>query len=143
MLQAVYNWTYTKVYETDNIQSAHTGLINLAKKLGYKANDDGLCYGVTLRCLEAYLLGLQDNFIKRINKIINEEEVDLKIQEVQEKVKWREDLSQHGVELLEIRPFFDSLFLYHLPHDYTDILKQNFWQSKIDQISLFAGSEDI
>jgi len=94
--------------------SVHQSLINLAIKLGYTQDDEGLCRGITLRCLEAYQLGEQDKFIKRINKIINIDNLDILIREAQEKVKQQEALSPHDLELLEILSFYDSLFLFSL-----------------------------
>jgi ankyrin repeat protein len=123
--------------------SAHRALITLAKKLGYIQDDEGLCHGVTLRCLEAYHLGEQDKFIHRINKIRDIENLDVLIHKAQEKVKQHKTLTPHELELLEIPPFYDSLFLYHNPGLYHDVFNKTLDQINTDETSYLAGSEAI
>ena len=55
---------------------SHLELINLMKKLGYPADDDGVCVGVAYLATQAMLLGQADRFNERlrlISEIINSE----------------------------------------------------------------------
>ncbi|MDF1827557.1 MAG: hypothetical protein P1U39_04710 [Legionellaceae bacterium] len=123
--------------------SAHQALVTLAKKLGYTEDERGLCHGTTLRCLEAYLLGEQDTFIARINKINNTNNLDGLIRNVQEKVKRHEGLTDDERELLDILAFYDSLFLYHAPSFHQKLFNQSLSQSHVDEVSHLASSERI
>jgi len=123
--------------------SAHRALITLANKLGYTEDEGGLCHGMTLRCLEAYLLDEQDAFITRINTINNTDNLDGLICGVQEKVKRHEILTDDEPELLDIPAFYDSLFLYQKPRQYQKLFNQSLFQFHIDEISHLAGSKRI
>ena len=125
------------------MRSAHKSLITLAKKLGYTEDVPGLCHGTTLRCLEAYLLGEQDVFIKRVNAINATYNLDGLILEVQEKVKRHEDLTDDEKDLLDILAFYDSIFLYQEPDNYPRLFNQSLYQSDVDEISHLASSERI
>lgn len=48
---------------------SHTNLINVMQDLGYKGSKEGICAGITYMWLQAYLLGDEDKYIKRLNLI--------------------------------------------------------------------------
>lgn len=125
------------------MQSAHDTLINLFKELGYKKDTQGLCHGTTVRLLEAHILGEQNKFIERINKIINTENLEVLIKDAQEKVKKHQTLTKNEVEILAILPFFDSLSLYQTPNEFYQIFGEQLSQNKIEEIAKFANSEKI
>ncbi|MCH9756097.1 MAG: ankyrin repeat domain-containing protein [Gammaproteobacteria bacterium] len=121
----------------------HKALVTLAKKLGYTDDEQGLCHGATLRCLEAYLLGEQDKFSRRIYKITQTDNLDKLIHQTQEKVKQHQPLTPDDLEHLEIRAFYDSLILYQEPYLQRDIFNNSFDQNNMTEVSQLASSEEI
>ena len=123
--------------------NVHEKLIQLGIKLGYVQQSAGLCHGTTLRCLEAYLLGEQDKFINRINKIASIDNLDELIHQTQEKVKKHEPLTIDDLMHLEILAFYDSLMLYHAPSKNQELFNDSLSQSHIDKVSQLAASDVI
>ena len=124
--------------------NAHRALISLGKKLGYTDKDTGLCYGTTLRFLEACLLGEQEKFIRRMNTIAKTDGLDVLITQAKEKVKQHQALTPYDLDLLDVLSFYDSLFLYHTPAEYAQVFNEkNLRQMDIDNISRLACSDRI
>jgi len=123
--------------------SEHQALIKLGKKLGYPLDEKGLCHGTSLRCLEACLSNEQDAFINRINTIAQTDNLAELIHHAQEKVKNHEALTPDALKYLEILAFYDSLILYHYPHEHHKLFHEALTQDNSDQISHLAASDVI
>jgi hypothetical protein len=117
----------------------HRNLIDCAKKLGYSPNDEGICYGFSMRWIEASILGVQDKFYKRLQKIYKLNKLlssGCPIDKIQYSPIWKN-------QLLDIRAFFDSLMLYQSPAHYPEVLGQELAQDDVADVSKIASSEAI
>ncbi len=110
--------------------TAHRALVKLSIKFGYsKADEGGLCHGVTQKWEEAYLLdrlsdlpspGAEETkHIERIERI--QERGDSLYQDImslRDNIKIRgikfSELPKDEQDLLEIPAFYEQLSLYHL-----------------------------
>ena len=108
--------------------SLHIALIRIAKELGHyrKTKPHGLCHGFALKWLEAVLLGDEATFEARMRSIKDK------------------PFREHSkAEQTEIRAFFDSLCLYHMPIDHIDLIGLALMQLHISELSRLAGSDAI
>ena len=55
--------------KAENSNLTHRNLIDCAIELGYSPDNDGICYGFSIRWIEASILGEQDLFNNRLQKI--------------------------------------------------------------------------
>ncbi|MFT4059249.1 MAG: hypothetical protein QM652_06855 [Legionella sp.] len=128
--------------------SIHDSVIGVVLKLGYSTlNRNGVCHGISVRWIEACLLGeerLFDARIKRIEHLISSgEDITQLVSAV--KAKKGKNLTKEDQELFDVLAFFDSLELYHLPHIHSDLFNLPYHsnQDNIAFHSNFAASEQI
>jgi ankyrin repeat protein len=126
--------------------SAHKSLIKLFVKLGYKETP-GVCYGMSIRWLEACFLGeeyLFDARIKRIERIVSLG-VDIVHKINALKAKKGKGLTQDDKELFDLLAFFDSLELYQDSDQHSDLFNLPYFSSQENCTfhSYFASSDKI
>lgn len=117
----------------------HRNLIDCAKKLGYSPNEGGICYGFSMRWIEACFLGAQDTFYKRLKKIYKLNKLlssGCSLDKIQHSTIWKN-------KLLNIRAFFESLMLYQSPHHFKAVFNQELGQNDISDVSKLAASDDM
>ncbi|WP_158615187.1 ankyrin repeat domain-containing protein [Legionella septentrionalis] len=127
---------------------------DVAKKLGYESKDSkGICQGFSIRWLEACLAGEEKLFLKRIEKIAeynNFAEPLLKQVAIVKKrvASWQtsapdlQHLTEEEQELFDVLAFYESLVLYHRPHNHS-LLPEGACQENIEKISPIASSDSI
>ena len=125
--------------KAENSNLTHRNLIDCAKKLGYSPNNDGICHGFSMRWIEASILGEQDLFNNRLQKIYKL--FDLlnaghTLEEIEKNPVWKN-------HLLEIKAFYESLMLYQSPFDYEPFFEKKLKQKDLHAISQVACSEQI
>ena len=105
-------------------------LVNRMQALGYKSEEEGICFGVALMAMHAILANNLDRFNRRLEVIasIPLEEFRKKIEEAQAAQLARHKASNKSHRLqdeliLEIPAFFDGLELYQNSRDYPHILE--------------------
>jgi hypothetical protein len=133
------NTSTPETIEHHSSNLTHRNLIDCAKKLGYSPNDEGICYGFSMRWIEASILGVQDKFYKRLQKIYKLNKLlssGYPIDKIQHSPIWKN-------QLLDIRAFFDSLMLYQSPDHYPEVLGQELVQDNVTDVSKIASSEAI
>lgn len=124
----------------------HDLLLALHSALGYQTNPGGLCYGFSMRWLEAALLsdGALHAFEQRMNllrAVSSRRELIRLIQSAKRKTAAaRNEMDKRFVEL---PAFFDSLELYQSPASYAFLFNRYYSQLDWDSISLIASSEQI
>lgn len=125
--------------------SEHEKLIKLGVTLNYQMNADGCCHGVTLKWLEACLLGETERFNARMEKILTEPDELLitKINDTRAKVKTHEALNEEELHLLDILAFYEGINLYQSPSIHKAVFNQNLTQYDIDKLSFYASSLKI
>lgn len=122
----------------------HRSLVNIYKALGYAQDPKGICYGFSMRWLEASLLNETTFLYERVKLILDlNEKLPLLIQQLKDKKG--KDLTSQDKELLAVAAFFDSINLYHSPdkHDSFFTSKNLVRQRHIDVISAIAASDKI
>lgn len=120
---------------------SHTQLLNIYLKLGYP-RVGGICHGFTLRWLEACLLGEEEIFHARIERIIAFGE-KLALDREAFKLKKNKQLSLQDEKLFDILGFFDSLALFHTPGPFTKVFALPSGQSHMTQVSSIASSDKM
>lgn len=92
--------------------------IKLLQDIGYKGNEDGMCYGVAQMAMQAALAGETDNFNARFGLIAiyrsDPEKLKHDINEARNAVKNKKPLTQTQEKFLEIQAFFDGIELYQV-----------------------------
>lgn len=130
-------------------QDVHISFCELGAALGYFPKEkmyEGWCNGLTLKWLEACFVNDEDTFYQRMQRILilNEDTAIVeKIDQVKEKVKRHDLLSDHDLELLDLLAFYENVELYHNPHHYYEIFNTFFHQTDVAQVSLLAASKKI
>ena len=119
----------------------HRKLISTCIQLGYDIELGGICYAMTVRWLEACLLGEEAIFLQRIEDIIAYDELALSISKMKEKKG--QNLTQDDIKLLDILAFFDSLYLFQQPDKNADLFQWDYNQMHTEAISLIASSTKI
>lgn len=137
----------------------HRSLLNLAKSLSYikdkpktaKSEDEGICYGFTIRWIEAYLLGMVEEevrFEKRcelirnvptgmlINKINeakdNPNEPDQQLKSLNKKIRG------------DVLGFLESLKLFHDADEFLEVFNKEYISYRdLNEISRIVSSELI
>ncbi|MDR3443468.1 MAG: ankyrin repeat domain-containing protein [Legionella sp.] len=129
---------------------AHQAIVELGCALGYVNNDErgGVCNGVTLAWISACMINEEEKFLKRIQRIEDDYEngatLHLDIQQVKEKVKRHEHLTEDEEELLEIPAFFEQVALYQKPNGLSMFNDYTFYSQRkqdIAPISKMASSK--
>lgn len=120
--------------------SAHTNIIELLINLDYTKSMDGYCHGLSLRWLEACLLGREEEFFdKYINEIINngKELIESHI------ARKKNQPIYFTKRQLETLAFCDSLELYQNPCKHVSLFADRLWQDNIKTISCLASADNI
>lgn len=135
--------TYLDTVAPDkDLGKTHTILINVAKGLGYSDAEGGICQGITMRWIEAHLLGEENIFKARIQRILHYgNRLPLLIE--QSKAKKGRDLTDEDIKILEISAFFDSSMLFLNVDKYQSVFNMKLNQKNIEEISAFASSDKI
>ena len=121
--------------------STHATVLKLLVSLGY-TNTKGCCHGVSLRWLEACLIGEEHLFAKRINTIVSGGEgLANSIHAVKEK-KGR-NLTKKDRMLLDVLAFYESLEIYHSPEEHFSLFNAPLAQPDIEAVSYYASSDAI
>ncbi|HAT1796768.1 TPA: ankyrin repeat domain-containing protein [Legionella pneumophila] len=124
----------------------HNAVLNCFLKLGY-SDVEGVCHGISIRWLEACLLGEEHVFherIKHLERIVSSgQDIVMLMDAVKEKKG--KNLSKEDEDLLDILAFFDSLDLYHAPYRHTELfgLSSDSNQKNIAFHSDLAASDKI
>jgi ankyrin repeat protein len=126
--------------------STHQTILDLFLKLGYPKTA-GICYGVSVRWLEACLLGEESLFdarVKRIEKIMSSGADIVQLVNAV-KTKKGKNLTPKDKELLDILAFFDSLELYQSPEQHSALFNLAHGNSQLDITphSYFASADKI
>ncbi len=121
----------------------HESIVHLYQLLGYTKEEKGLCRGISLRWLEACLLGEETQFDKRIKKMCLGEETLQSINRA--KAKKGKNLTEEDAASLDILAFFDSVKLFQSPREHYSLFKTpgSLNQNDIETISYFASSDKI
>lgn len=118
----------------------HTMLIKCGQKLGYSLSDEGVCYGYTMRWIEASLLGQQKRFLNRNNKISELyrclSEPEIRFEDLEQQPEWQS-------ALWDIKAFYESLLLYQEEEISRAILEKPVNQDDIEIVSAIASSDVI
>jgi hypothetical protein len=112
-------------------------MVKLLQTLGYSGEyEPGVCHGYSTRWLEAVLLGEEDEFNQRMNRLIPLARAQLDLYEQGQISK-----AQFSEEFREFMPFFDSLILYHLPFNYSVLYDgSRLTQRQFEQAAALAAS---
>jgi ankyrin repeat protein len=120
------------------INSFHGDLIKCATKLGYPAEDEGVCRGFTMRWIEAVITDSKDEFLKRAEKITQ-------LSKLLDEGNTIEGLIQEKKlspeEHWDIKAFYESLLLYQYPHLSAEILGKPISQGDVEDIGAIASSD--
>ena len=131
----------------------HQALIALEIALGYPAgNLGGLCHGITMKWLEASLLG--PTHVARLEKRIDlisktpTHELIEKINAIQDKLITKsvasyDDLPDDEKLLLEIRALYDGIQIYQTPLAHEPIFEKKIPQHDIETTSVLASNAMI
>lgn len=147
IVQVVYN--LCNLFSRAIGVSLHQKLINLRKKLDNDKDNKGLCFGFSIRWLEAALLG--ESELERLeNRLvrINWRSVDTlieKINNAKTNVKKKLPLSKKEEECFELLGFMESLTIAHRPFDYPEIFAKESYliQDDIEIVSQIVSSNAI
>ena len=111
----------------------HPNIILCAKILGFRADTTGMCFGFTMRWIEAVMTNTIDDFherLKRITKIVE--------------LSRRGEFSKLNERDIDIDAFYNSLLLYQFSTDITSkILKRHLIQQNIEEIGEIAYSMEM
>lgn len=127
--------------------AVHKAIYDLCKALQYNIPyDNGLCHGITLRWLEANLLGKveQQRFEKRL-ELIETMPTDMLVQAIkQAQSKQGQDLTLDDQLYLDLLCFCESLLLFQSPRSYGALINYSFLsQHQIEEMSVLASSKAI
>ncbi|NDB70600.1 MAG: ankyrin repeat domain-containing protein, partial [Methylocystaceae bacterium] len=124
----------------------HAALIKMNAALGYTDKTKGLCYGFTLRWLEAVFLGQEAQFMQRVQRIVqlvDENRIAERVASMRS--KRGRDLTPNDETIIDLFAFFDSLELYHSANAHSDLFHTPvaFNQNYLEQTSPLAASDAI
>jgi len=119
----------------------HDLLIDCGKKLGYSCHYAGVCYGFTMRWIEASLTNTQDCFHLRIQKIVSLYYF-LNVYNI-DSVETLDRSLFNSPEFCDIRAFYESLVLYQSPEDNFPLMGEKLSQIHMKKISKIASSDMI
>jgi hypothetical protein len=132
--------SYASLNQSLKINSFHGDLIKCATKLGYPAEDKGICRGFTMRWIEAVITDSKDEFLTRAQKII-------RLNGLLNRGNTVEILIGNNIfsqdELLDIQAFYESLLLYQYSHLSTEILGKRISQEDAEDIGTIASSDKM
>ncbi len=107
-------------------QLTHTHLISHLVKLGYRFNEEGVCFGLSSMAIQAALLGEEQviRFNRRLNLLasLTPDALVENVTQAREEVKklGKAPPSEETRQWLEIQAFFDDLMFYQQPYHYRD-----------------------
>lgn len=124
----------------------HDSIVSCYNKIGYPSTR-GVCYGISIRWLEACFLGEEDKFyerIKRIEQIVSSKSDIVQLVEAV-KNKKGQHLSTQDWDLLDILAFFDSIAVYQSPDKYSELLNISYRSAQLNTEfhSQVASSDNI
>ena len=120
--------------------SFHSLILDIFSKVGYSTKE-GLCFGFSMRWIEALIINEEHQFDEHIKHLSN----NLINAINQVKAKKGQNLTIRDRELLNTLAFFDSLELYHSPEDHSDLfnIKNSSSLINFEFNSHFASSDKI
>ncbi len=118
----------------------HKHILELGLCLGFKLPSTGICYGFTMRWIEAYLSNTLDIFTRRTQLMI---ELSLKPYWLKCELRRLKTEPPFNSLFWEIIAFFESCALYQSPHHYPDIFLMRLLQRQIEHISTIASSVEV
>ncbi len=119
--------------------SVHAGIIKLLLSLDYTQDKGGVCQGISLRWLEAYLLDAEQKFNEHIQSIVNDGE---KLRSTHKARKKNQPVTFTKKQVTTLA-FCDSLMLYQDSVEYSALFGRYLWQGDVEAISVFASSDKI
>lgn len=123
--------------------STHIAISELGHLLGYPNIKKGVCHGMVLTWFTSCMLGEQDKYIQRVEKITKDIGLADAIHEVKDKVKRHETLSPDDEELVEILSFLEVLTLSHCPDAFSDVFNKRVLQFEINHLSKLTASDKM
>jgi ankyrin repeat protein len=131
----------TNFFESDpQFGQLHKSILDVGLCLGFKLPTTGICYGFTIRWIEAYLSKTQEVFRKRTQLIIELSHKPYWLKCELQRLKTEPPFNQL---IWDIIAFFESCALYQTPHHYSDIFLMSLLQNQIEQISTIASSIEV
>ncbi len=119
--------------------STHANIIKLLTHLDYTTRTDGFCYGVSLRWLEACLLGSEAEFDNHISEMVKNGQGLVESNNARKANKPIFFTKQQ----LETLAFCDSLELYQHPGEHASLFGEYVRQEDVKTIPCLASSDDI
>ena len=100
----------------------HEQLLARMKALGYKINEQGMCYGFSTMSAQAFLAEDLTTYNNRLTLLenISPNQLDSRIEDSKKKVKKRKVLSIDDKLLLSTPAFFDGVTISFRPSDYPE-----------------------
>ncbi|MDF1684868.1 MAG: ankyrin repeat domain-containing protein [Legionellaceae bacterium] len=123
----------------------HTNILDLGVELGYFEAADGpsgACNGITLSWIEACMINDEDTFIEREEIIVCERNILQRLENIKNKIKSGENLTEDEEVLSEVPAFYEKVSLYQSAKEYRDLFNESLSQTDIDAMSPIASSEE-
>lgn len=122
---------------------SHRSLLEIIQSIGYLTEGKGLCHGLGRMWMQALLVGEEQLFIDRCERIFTTPNLKDKIQSAKNNVKKKQPLSDEDKAMFDILVFVDGMELYHLPHEHHDVFDQSIYQADVELISRLAASKKL
>lgn len=92
---------------------------------------DGVCYGLSVKYIDAYFSNDREKFYKRVNLLIafseNKSKLFEKIQEIRQKVSNQQVISEIEQDCLEIPVFLENILFQQSPEHFNDLMNHGFF----------------
>jgi ankyrin repeat protein len=132
-------------------KSFHKRIIQLMQKLGYTADEKGICHGIAMMAIQACSVGDMETFNERLAFIQSRPNLIADIQEVKSKLAQRSMaansnkllLSDDEQKIIDVNAFFDGVEMYQKPFNHADLFGQPLSQCNNDIISEYAASQKM
>lgn len=112
----------------------HDTLIKVMQRLGYDANEDGVCFGFSLLGIQAILVGAYEQFEERCHFInsLTPSKIIEKLQNLKERLNVSQGdtddtfkLSEEDEKYLDLLVFFDNINIAHTPQKFTHLFPED------------------
>jgi hypothetical protein len=120
-------------------------LLKKGESLGYWKDAPGVCNGLTLKWIEACLLGQENVFDARMREILSSPNSSMedRIKNIKEKIGRGGSASAEEKEHLRILGFYEGIKLYQSPEKHFDVFNKILNQDDFEEVSKIAGSDQI
>jgi len=128
-------------------------IISAMKKLGYNADTNGVCFGITHMEIEAILIGQREEFEERIRLISREPDLDKRINKAKtnisieakkaKKEKRKPNFSEEDLKFVEVNIFFSNLMLYQESLVSSEWFSENIAQSEPLKVAQHTQSLEL